>query len=335
MDAYVPKRLRIRDRDDHLTRQQEDNEKGVHMGLIINGEIISDDVLETSYNSDRIRNAYTEHCKSEGIEETDEGRRQFNEDRIIEDTVILQGAKAAVPPPKEHAIKSRLSQLKSDLYLPTDTVTPFEEELRQIAVKKYYLVKFFKLIDSCIPHPTEEECNKYYEEHLDDFAAGEVYRFTHICFSLDNYESQTEATVDLLNLKARIESSQNPDDSWWYAIGKYSITVDQDNGEYPPVKKGKLDPQIEAPLFKCTVPGQISEPIVTSENTIDLFRFEAVRDLGVLPFSTVYPLIRKRVFQEKQAIATGKKLEELKTKAVIEHTPPVQATGETGDAASE
>ena len=306
------------------------------MGLIINGEIISDEVLETSYNSDRIRDAYTEHCKSEGIEETDEGRRRFNEDMIIEDTVILQGAKAAVPPPKEHAIKARVSQLKSDLYLPTDTVTPFEEELRQIAVKKYYLVKFFKLIDSRIPHPTEEECKKYYEEHQTDFATGEVYRFTHICFSLDNYESQTEATVDLLNLKTRIESSQNPDDSWWYAIGKYSITVDQDNGEYRLFKKGGLPPEIETPLLKCTVRGQISEPVITSENTIDLFRFEEMRNIGVVPFESVYSLIRKKLFLQKQTIATDKKLEELKTKAVIERTPPpVQAASETGDAASE
>jgi len=303
------------------------------MGLIINGETISDEVLETSYNSERIRTAYTEHCKRTGIEETDEGRRQFNEDKVIEDTVTLQGAKAAVPPPKEHTIKSKVSQLKSELYLPTDMVTPFEEELRQIAVKKYYLVRFFKLVDGSVPHPTEEECKKYYEEHQNDFATGEVYRFTHIRFSLGDYESQTEATLDLLNLKTRIESSQKPDENWWYAIDRYSITADQDHGEFPLFKKGKLPPELETPLLKCTVRGQISDPVVTGEDTIDLFRFEEMRDVGIVPYLGVASLIRKHLFQERKDAMLDKRLVELKAKAVVERIPPVQATRETGDAA--
>ena len=295
------------------------------MGLIINGEVISDNVLEERYNSERDRAAYAEYCKSKGIEETDKGRKQFCEDRIIEDTVFQQKARTVIPPPKEHAIKSRLSQLKSRLYLPTDEVTPFEEELRQIAIQNYYLVRFMKFLDSRVPHPTEEECKAYYEAHKDVYATGEVYHFTHICFALNDYTSQAEAVVDLLNLRTKIVTSQNPDDSWWYAIERYSITVEKDNGEYPLFKKSMLDPEIETVLLKCTEPQQISEPIITSENTIDLFRFERKNDLGILPFTVVYPTIRKGLMKTKQDAALEKQLNELKTNAVVEHTQPEEA----------
>lgn len=292
------------------------------MGLIINGETFSDNVLNEYLNSERIRNAYTADCKRRGVEETEEGRKQFGEDSFIGDTVFLQGAKASIPPPKEHAIKSRLCQIKSRLYLPTDEVTPFEEEMRQIAVKDYYLVRFIKFLSSRVPHPTEEECKAYYEAHKDANATGEVYSFTHICFALDDYASQAEAVVDLLNLKTKIETSQNPDDSWWYAVEQYSITVEKDNGEYPLFTKGMLDPELETALLKCTDPKQISEPIITSEDTIDLFRFESKGDFGILPFAVVYPKIQRGLMKAKQDAALKKLLNELKAKAVIEHTPP-------------
>lgn len=145
---------------------------------------------------------------------------------------------------------------------------------------------------------TEEEANKYYNEHIDEFKKGALTTAKHILV-----DSEEKA----LNIKKEIDGGLSFED----AAKKYSSCPSKerggDLGEFP---RGSMVKEFEDSAFSLPI-GSVSSPVKTQFG-YHLILVTERKDENVPDFQEVKGTIHNNLLQQKQSQVYFDKIEELK-----------------------
>ena len=200
----------------------------------------------------------------------DRGKELMNEEgvnavlnRLIERKLILAGAKRDLLE-FDKDFKAQLASVKDELLI------------------NYALSKKISGTDV-----TETETKKYYDEHPDDFIAGETASASHIlCDSIDTADS---VRSDILSGNISFED----------AARKYSLCPSKDaGGALGEFSRGQMVKEFEDAAFSLDV-GVISEPVKTQFG-YHIIKVTGKSDSKKLEYDDIKDELRKQLIAEKQ-----------------------------------
>jgi len=158
---------------------------------------------------------------------------------------------------------------------------------------------------------TEDELQKFYAAHQEDFRREPEAEILHILFPAD---AQDPATAKARAEKALAAIRGGTD---FAKVAKEALGPAPGDGfETLTVHKGDLAPQIEAVAFG-TKAGDLG-PLVESDAGYHIIKVVRVRTEAVAPYTEVRDAIRERIFQEKFEARRKDWLAELRSKSSIQ-----------------
>jgi len=167
---------------------------------------------------------------------------------------------------------------------------------------------------------TEEEAQRYYAEHLDEFRAAATITLREI---LINAESSRPGEVNVAADEAAREKAERAraralagEDFAQLAADVSEAPSKANGGLIGPVNRDELAPALLA-LIEGLKPGDVSEAIRTSRG-YQIIKLESASQSEVQPFQEARDLIADKVFAEKQRVEVGRYLERLRSQAIIE-----------------
>ena len=203
-----------------------------------------------------------------------QGRAMILEQLINKKLFLLDAQRNLIE--REPAFKEQLSRVKEELLASYNI---------QKAVEKVRV--------------TDEEVKKYYDEHPEQFDAGDSFNASHIL--VDSEELAKE-------LKAKIESGELTFES--AAMEHSTCPSGKQGGSLGDFGKGQMVPEFEVAAFGME-PGQISEPVKTQFG-YHLIKLNSKGTASTSDFDTLKDNIKEHLLQEKRQKAFRSKVNQLK-----------------------
>jgi len=278
------------------------------MALTVNGVPISEETIASEVT--RLRDGYEKYIRENGGEPNDKELREWAEEDLIEAELFRQEAASKFPDPSDERVRQHIQEqakLYGDLS-EQDSVARAKRELRARAL--------MKSLRKEVPHPSEADVRKYYDEHPELFVMDETLRLSHICHFFYPTD-KSDLFLDLLRVKTEIGNGQM---KWMDAAEQLSDTFSEDGGMFEPVMTGDLPQDIENKLFALK-PGEISDVIELGGHSLHLFRLLEKTPPGPLSFKDVKQTINTLLFDQACQFALEARFDALKATAVIRREP--------------
>jgi len=285
------------------------------MALIINGESISDTVLEEEFD------ALKEHHQSLGEVvccDRDVEFRGRARDNVLNRTLLKQESLRRYGKPTKTEVSKSLTQLKKDhggdeAFYKNVGMRPEQDDLiREKIATTLSVEKILREQVGNDPEPTEKELRQFYKDNIDDYQTSEEVRTWHIYLEP---HSQDEADLYYTLLrKTRAELQGGADfEKTCQAVCREDHQMDL--GFY---KQGALNREVEIITFSMEV-GEIS-PVVATHFGYHIFKVVDRKARKPIPFKKVQESIAERFQTEYREKKIQDLLDELKSKAKIEET---------------
>jgi hypothetical protein len=276
------------------------------MAITVNGVEISDDAVAQEVV--RLQADYERYVTENGGEPDDAQLREWAQENLIEKELLTQEALRSQEEPDAR---------KVDLWL-QENGAAFDETLcdadkRALCVKDLKIRALVKSVRKGVPPPSEEDLRTQYEANIARFTVPESIRLSHICRVPSAGFDRSQAYLELLTLKQRIDKHEIP----WVEALQESDTYREDFGSFDTVVRGMLPLDLEEKLFALER-GEVSDVMeLTGIGSIHLFKILLRREPEVLPFEEVREDLVSLLFHEDAENALNSLIDKLKELADI------------------
>jgi peptidyl-prolyl cis-trans isomerase C len=211
------------------------------------------------------------------------GKRDFLDRLVVKKLLLKEAKKAKVE--KEKEFQDQLADVREQMIIQSLLKKKVTTELKQ----------------------TDEELQKFYDGHKEEFKKGQEIRTRQIIVKTEQEAKEIQARIAKGEDFAELAKK--------YSMDPSAKNTGGDIGFHP---RGQLIPEFEEAAFKLTKVGQITQP-VKSKFGFHLIKLEGVKEGSTVPFAEVKDFIRQKMMQEKQAEVLKKYIEDLKkgTKIVV------------------
>jgi parvulin-like peptidyl-prolyl isomerase len=209
------------------------------------------------------------------------GKKDFLDRLIVKRLLLKEAKKNDVE--KEKEFQDRLSDIKEQLVIESLLKKKVTAEL-----------KF-----------TDEELQKYYDVHQDEFKKGQEIQTRQIVVKTEQEAKEIQGRIAKGEDFAELAKK--------YSVDPSAKTTGGDIGYHP---RGTLIPQFEEAAFKLTKVGQVTPPVKTQLG-YHLIKLEGIKEGSIVPFAEVKDFIRQKMAQEKQTEVLKKYIEDLKKNVKI------------------
>ena len=168
---------------------------------------------------------------------------------------------------------------------------------------------------SGVPEPTEDDILKHFNEHKEEYAAGERVLAQHILITPDGdtQASKDEAKKKISDIRERVINGKKFEDE---AAAHSMCPSGQEGGSLGWFSRGMMVPEFDAAAFSMKV-GDVSDIIETQFGYHIIYKTDH-EAAGVADFDQVREKIRDFIRHARRGEAMAAYVEELKSKAKIE-----------------
>ncbi len=276
------------------------------MSVKVNEVEIEDSAVQAEI--ERLRVDYERYVRENGGEPDEQQLHEWALENLIEKELLTQEALRSQAEPGAAQVASYLKD-NSDSF---DTELS-DEEKRELCVRDIKIRALVKSVRKGVKPPPEEELLREYNEHIERFTVPESLRVSHISRLPRAAESKSQAYLELLDIRQKIENFEL---TWMEALPR-SDTYAEDMGVFDTVIRGLFPSEVEEQLFALNR-GQVSDVIeLEHTNTLHIFRILVKRNAEVIPFEDVREDIRSMLFNDAAENALNGLVDQLKTSADI------------------
>lgn len=175
----------------------------------------------------------------------------------------------------------------------------------------------------------QAQIQKYYDEHKDEFVSPEAVRIREILISTTG---KTEADFPALKKKAeqlRDRVLTGGEDFGDLAKHFSDGSTKAQGGELGAFERGKLDPKIEAEVFKLNK-NEMS-PVMQTGNGFMILQVQQRYEAGVQPLDKIENEVSNRIASTQMPAKLRTYLAQLRKDSFVEVRPPYVDTGATGN----
>jgi len=173
------------------------------------------------------------------------------------------------------------------------------------------------------------QIKKYYDEHKDEFISPEAVRIREILISTTG---KTEAELPALKKKAeqlRDRVQTGGEDFGELAKHFSDGSTKAQGGELGAFERGKLDPKIEAEVFKLNK--NEMTPVMQTSNGFMILQVQQRYEAGVQPLDKIENEVSNRIASTQMPAKLRTYLAQLRKDSFVEVRPPYVDTGATGN----
>lgn len=288
------------------------------MALIINGEEIDDEVIESEF---RTVKSHYERLLQVACCERDQEFRGYAKDNLISRVLLNQAAKDRFPEVEDAEVSNRLQRLMEEaggedaFYM--NIGMPYKDEaiVRDNVAGGVRLDKMLANVYQPEPTFSEEELRAYYDSHQELYLTEEEIRAAHITKSLQGAKSRTEVYQSLRDLRQKLLAGAD-----FLTVAEEQRTEEQQQIDLGWFKRGEFMEEFETIAFSMNQ-GEIS-PVFTTQLGFHICTVLDRRPPVPKPFEEVKEATRQRLLEEHRDKKFNALLEDLKTAAKIEDTDP-------------
>lgn len=284
------------------------------MGLIINGEIIDDALLEQEFAAIK---SHFESLGNVSCCERDGEFRGYARDNIIARVLLAQEAERAIDPVPDQEIDAAVEKLKAEhggddrFAAATGFTADQSPALRDNVHTELRMRKLVERLSAGDPEPSESDLRAFYEGRIDQFKTVEEVRATHILKAPRRGEDREGAYEQLREARERILGGAD-----FHEVARACSDKPESETDLGYFKRGELMEEFERVAFSMRI-GEIS-PIFASPFGFHLVKLTDRRPPAPKPFEEVRDTVRERFLADRREGHIRRLLEELKARAAIE-----------------
>jgi peptidyl-prolyl cis-trans isomerase SurA len=200
------------------------------------------------------------------------------------------------------------------------------------SVKNQFLAQdvIYREVGSRVANSVDQgQIQKYYEEHKQEFTSPEAVRLREILISTTG---KTEAEMPALKKKAEQlrERVQTGGEDFGDLAKHFSDgSTKAQGGELGIFERGKLDPKIEAEVFKLNK--NEMTPVMQTGNGFMVLQVQQRYEAGVQPLDKIEAEVSNRIASTQMPAKLRAYLAQLRKDSFVEVRPPYVDTGATGN----
>jgi hypothetical protein len=296
------------------------------MALIINGEQIDDEVIESEFNQIK---GHFERTLQVACCERDPEFRARAKDNIISRALLNQESLKTTPDVEASDVDARLEKLiaeaggEAQFYMGIGMATPDETLVRENVANGVRLDKLLAKVYAPEPSPTDEELRSYYDQNINHFLSAEEIRAAHITKSLQGAESRQAVYEHMREVRRKLLKGAD-----FMELAEENRTDDQQQIDLGWFKRGEFMEEFEAIAFSM-IEGEFS-PVFTTQLGFHVAIVTGRKGPAPLPFDEVKEAVRTRMLEEYRDAKFHAFLEDLKKGANVEDTDPPESEGGGG-----
>ena len=291
------------------------------MALIINGENIDDEIIETEFR--QIKGHY-ERTLQVACCERDPEFQGYAKDNIIARAVLNQEAARRFPEVAVEDIDSRLGKLieeaggEEHFYMKIGMPFGSTDIVRGNVANGVRLDKLLQSVYGEESPPSDEALKAYYEANIDAFKSEEQIHVVHITKGMEGAKSRTEVYAKMRDLRKQLTAGAN-----FEKMAEEQRGNEQQQIDLGWFKRGEFMEEFEAIAFSMEV-NEIS-PVFTTQLGFHLCKVLGRRDPAPHPQDEIKDVVRTRMMEEARDKKFNAFVDELKAAAQIEDTEPCEA----------
>ncbi len=290
------------------------------MALIINGEEIDDEVIESEFRN--VKGHY-ERLLQVACCERDPEFRGYAKDNIISRVLLNQEALKRIPDVDEGAVTARLSKLIEDaggetqFYLRIGMPYKDEKLVRENVAGGVRLDQMLAQIYGPEPEPTEADLRAFYEKNLASYMSEEMIHAAHITKSLQGAKSRQEVFEAMRGIRQELLAGED-----FMKLAEQHRADEQQQIDLGWFKRGEFMEEFETIAFSMREK-EIS-PVFTTQLGFHICTVLERRVPEPLPFEMVKDAIRQRILEEFKDRKFNEFIEQLKAVSEIQDTDPAE-----------
>ncbi|MBL9113750.1 MAG: peptidyl-prolyl cis-trans isomerase [Verrucomicrobiaceae bacterium] len=294
------------------------------MALIINGEEIDDEAIETEFR--QIKGHY-ERTLQVACCERDPEFRATAKDNIISRVILNNEARLRFPGVDEAAVSARLEKLieeaGGDHQFAIRIGMPLqgnEDIIRDNVANGVRLDSLLTGVYGEEKEPTEEELQEFYQKSIEQFKSDELIRVVHITKGMDGAKSRQEVYEKMRELRARVKSGED-----FEALAEAERGNEQQQIDLGWFKRGEYMEEFETIAFSMDV-GEVS-PVFTTQLGFHLCKLMDRKPATAVPLDEIREKVTLSYREAERDRRFNEFLAELKKSASIVDTDPPENCG--------
>lgn len=291
------------------------------MALIINGETIDDEIIESEFR--QIKGQY-ERTLQVACCERDPEFQGYAKDNIIARAVLNQEAARRFPEVAEEDVDSRLAKLieeaggEEHFYMKIGMPLDAAPVVRGNVANGVRLDKLLQSVYGEGTMPTDAEIEAYYHANIDAFKTNEELHVVHITKGMEGAKSRAEVYEKMRALRRELLAGAD-----FMTMAEEQRGNDQQQIDLGWFKRGEFMEEFEAIAFSLRQ-NEIS-PVFTTQLGFHLCKLVDRRDPAPMPLAEIKDAVVNRMVEEDRDRKFNVYVDELKAKAAIEDTEPCGA----------
>jgi len=288
------------------------------MALIINGEEIDDEVVESEFRN--VKGHY-ERTLQVACCERDPEFRGLAKDNLISRVLLNQEALKRVPQVDEDAITARLNKLieeaggETEFYMRIGMPYKDEKVVRENVAGGVRLDQVLAEVYGTEPEPTEAELRAFYEKNLSSYMTEEMVHAAHITKSLQGAKSRQEVFAAMRAIRQELLAGEE-----FMKLAEQHRADEQQLIDLGWFKRGEFMEEFETIAFSMGEK-EIS-PVFTTQLGFHICTVLERKPQEPLAFEIVKDAVRQRMIEEYKDSKFNELIEDLKKAADIEDTDP-------------
>ncbi len=288
------------------------------MALIINGEEIDDEVIESEFRN--VKGHY-ERTLQVSCCERDSEFRGYAKDNLISRVLLNQESVRRFPEVEEEEITSRLNRLieeaggETQFYLNIGMPYKNEEVVRENVKGGVRLDKMLGEAYGAEPEPTEAELRAAYERDLASYMTEEMVHAAHITKSLQGAKSRQEVFVSLREIRQQLLAGED-----FMTLAEKHRADEQQQIDLGWFKRGEFMEEFEVIAF--SMGEKEVSPVFITQLGFHLCTVLGRKAAEPMPFEMVKEAVRQRFIEAYKDEKFNELIARLKAEAKIEDTDP-------------
>lgn len=290
------------------------------MALIINGEQIDEEIIESEFRQIK---GHFERTLQVACCERDPEFRGRAKDNITSRVLLNQEARKQFPDVEEADVTARLEKLiaaaggEAQFYMGIGMSVKDEALVRENVASGTRLDKMLGKVYAPEPEPTEAEMRAYYDKNIQHFLSEEQIRACHITKSLQGAESRIAVYESMRQLRKKVLAGDD-----FIKLAEENRLDEEQQIDLGWFKRGEFMEEFETIAFSMDE-DEIS-PVFITQLGFHIAKVVGRRPPAPIPFEEARETVRNRMLDEYRDEKFNAFLESLKAAAVIEDTDPPQ-----------
>lgn len=296
------------------------------MALIINGEQIDDEIIESEFR--QIKGHY-ERTLQVACCERDPEFRSKAKDNITSRALLNQEALKRIPEVEDADVNARLEKLIAEaggverFYMNIGMAPSDEPVVRANVANGTRLDIMLGKVYAPEPTPSDADLRAYYDKNIQHFMSEEQINACHITKNLQGAQSRTTVYESMRELRKRLLAGED-----FMKVAEENRLDEGQQIDLGWFKRGEFMEEFEAIAFSMNE-NEIS-PVFTTQLGFHIAKVIGRRPPAPVPFEEAKQAVRNRLLDEYRDEKFNAFLEELKATAVIEDTDPPDDSANCG-----